>query len=137
MLVLALAALLIAGASADRALLANSGADKAVKSGKGYGKGYKSYAKACAKTFAGCASCTGTVADGDFACDACVDINASTDGGACVCNEDYGTVTKRQMKAYYKANKGAKGKHYAKYAKCFLCSDFDLVSVDGVCTLLL
>lgn len=131
-LVLALAALLVAGASADRALLASTG-DKAVKSGK---NGAKYAAKACAKQFPGCI-CTGTVADGDLACDSCLDTNAGVVDGQCVCNEDYGTVTKRQMKAFYKANKGGKNnKHYAKYAKCFLCSDFDLVAVDGVCTLL-
>jgi hypothetical protein len=73
--------------------------------------------------------------DGSYTCDVCADANAVFNGEACVCDSDagYGTITKAQIKAYYKANKGSKTKHYSKYAKCVLCADYGLEASEGVC----
>jgi hypothetical protein len=80
-------------------LLAGGGA-AAAKGGKAH--------KRCAKAFPGCVACSG---EGDaYTCDACI-ANAAfdPDAGRCICNSDpdgYGTITKRQLKAYRRANKG-------------------------------
>jgi len=112
--------------------LANSSANKAAKASKFL----------CSKTFPGCKTCSGTVADQTYTCDVCVDANAIFDAtlAKCVCDSvnGYGTITKAQIKAWQwankSANKGAKSKHFNKFGKCVLCADYGLTSVDGICT---
>jgi len=143
-LVLALVAMMLVGAFADRALLKSSSGDKtgdkAVKSGSKYGKGSKALKYKCANTYPGCKKCSGQDDDQSYTCDSCADKNAVFNGDACVCDFDngYGTITKSQIKNYQKANKGSKGtKHFGKYSKCVLCENYGLESLDGVCGLLL
>jgi hypothetical protein len=92
-LALAVAMMLAVGALADRALLGST----IVKT--------KAYKK-CAKAFPGCVACSG---EGDaYTCDACIaNADFDADAGKCVCDEadGYGTITKRQLKAYKRANK--------------------------------
>lgn len=141
-LVLALVAMMLVGAFADRALLKSSStdkADKATKSGdkatKSYGKGSKALKYKCAKTFPGCKTCSGSDDDGSYTCDSCVAANSVFNGEACVCDSDngYGSITKAQVKAWYKANKGSKTKHYSKVSKCVLCADYGLEASEGKC----
>ena len=104
-----------------------------------------SESKECAKAFPGCSDCDFVDGEPD-ACLACADDEADVDSvsGECVCQGDYGTITKAQVKEYkhnnkyaeeeeLKAEDGAKHNGLAYKGACVDCTEFDLVSVDGVC----
>jgi hypothetical protein len=98
-------------------------------------------AKACAKSYPGCIDCDEDEQTGDTICLECGDDNASPDDleGECVCNEDYGTITKAQVKDYKYDNKEAEETDNEKHnglafkGACVECSEYDLVAVAGVC----
>jgi len=105
-LLLALVAMLVAGAFADRALLKSSSTDDKVKT-------YKSkfaLKKACKAAYGkACKTCLYVDEEStDVTCDVCAGKNTGFDGEACVCEAEYGTVTKSQYKAYKKDQMAAK-----------------------------
>lgn len=158
-LVLALVAMLCAGAVAERQLLKSSSgdkadkADKADKSGKsGYGgkggKGISSHS--CKKQFPGCKTCGYESDDDDSSvtCTTCWYANTVFDGEACICDSDegYGLLPKG-WKAGKKGSKGSKGsksdksgdkktKHAGAYGKCVYCEDYGYLAEEGKCILL-
>jgi len=103
-LLLALVAMLVAGAFADRALLKSSSTSKKTQSKYGL-------KKACKKEFSGCKKCKYTDDEDetvlDIECTACKGKNTEVDEdtGKCACSEFYGTMTKTQYKDYNKAQK--------------------------------
>jgi hypothetical protein len=118
-LLLALVAVLLCGAFAQ-------------KTTKNYGsKSAKFAAKKCLKAAgAGCKVCTDEDEDGTFECSECKTGYTFDANDRCVCDvdQDYGRVTKAQIKA--NKNKGGYkvsgyGKH-AKHGNCVDCSLFGL-----------